>query len=129
MQLRSRQRGLGMWMWIFVLAVIGSVALITMQLTPIYLAELGVQRVVSAAAKDPGNAKANIRKIRQAMKKRWDVEGITTLDVNDVEIVKHGSSGRALEYSYEATAPLFANLSILAEFYGYYPMSGVGPVD
>ena len=129
MQLRNRQLGLGMWMWIFVLSVIGSVSLITMQLTPIYLAELGIQRVVGAAAKDPGNAKANIAKIRKAMKTRWDVEGITTLDVKDVRIVKHGPSGRALEYDYEATAPLFANLSILAEFHGYFPMDGVGPVD
>lgn len=120
MQLSNRQRGLGLWGWIFVIGVIGFVSLVTMQMTPIYLAEMGIQRVVKAAASDGGS---NLAEIRKSMKTRWDVEGITTLRVEDVKLVKHGA-GRALQYSYEARAPLFGNLEIVASFAETFPMSG-----
>lgn len=128
MQLRHRQHGLGLWGWLFVLGVIGFVSMITMQLVPIYLAEMSIQRVVKSTAQDPGNSGAPISELRKAMKTRWDVEGITTLDVRDVSIVKFGS-GRALSYSYDARAELFYNLSIVAHFEEKFPMPGGGSIE
>lgn len=128
MQLSHRQRGLGLWGWIFVLGVIGFVSIVTMQLTPIYLAEMAIQRVVKATANDSSNRGVSVVELRKAMKTRWDVEGISTLDVSDVMLVKYGS-GRALQYSYEARAPLFGNLAIVASFEQTFPLSGGGSVD
>lgn len=125
MQLANRQRGLGLWGWIFVLGVIGFTAMVVLQLTPIYLAEMAIQRVVKASADSGGSSLADIRK---AMKTRWDVEGITTLRVDDIQLLKT-PTGRALHYEYEASAPLFYNLSIVAAFEQTYPMSGGGSVD
>lgn len=128
MQLSSRQRGLGLWGWMFVLGVIGFVSLVTMQLVPIYLSEMAIQRVVKATANDSGNSSAPLAELRKAMKTRWDVEGITTLRVEDVKLVKFGP-GRALQYEYEARAPLFYNLSIVASFNETYPMKGGGSIE
>ena len=128
MQLRKRQGGLGLWGWIFVLGVIGFVALVTMQLVPIYLAEMSIQRVVKATAQDPANANVPLATLRRNMKTRWDVEGITTLDVNDVTLEKYGA-GRALAYDYEARAELFANISLAVHFAEKYPMSGGGGIE
>ena len=128
MQLRKRQQGLGLWGWIFVLGVIGSVSLITLQLVPIYLAEMSIQRVVKATAQDPANANAPIQTLRANMKTRWDVEGITTLSVNDVTLEKYGA-GRALAYEYEARAELFANISLVVHFAEKYPMPGGGGIE
>jgi hypothetical protein len=128
MQLRNSQRGLGLWGWIFVLGVIGSVALITMQLVPMYLAEMSIQRVVKATAEDPANASAPLATLRNNMRTRWDVEGITTLDVNDVRLEKY-AAGRALVYDYEARAELFANISLVVHFSGRYPMAGGGGIE
>jgi hypothetical protein len=128
MQLRQRQQGLGLWGWIFVLSVIGVVSMVVMQLTPIYLAEASIQRVVRATAQDSANSGVPIATLRKNMKTRWDVEGITTLDVNDVELVKSGA-GRALVYNYEAKAPLFYNISLAVQFEGRYPMSGGGAIE
>lgn len=128
MVLRSGQRGLGLWGWIFVLGVIGFVALIAMQLTPIYLEEMSIERVVRQTAQDPGNASLPIPELRKAMKLRWDVEGIDRLSVNDVKIVQFGS-GRALSYEYDAKADLFYNISLLVHFEQKYPMKGGGSVD
>ncbi|MGH8480886.1 MAG: DUF4845 domain-containing protein [Nevskiaceae bacterium] len=128
MQLRRKQRGLGLWGWIFVLGTIGFIALITLQLVPIYLAEMSIQRVVKATAQDPGNASASIQVLRNNMKTRWDVEGITTLGVNDVTLEKYGA-GRALVYEYEARAELFGNISLVVHFAEKYPMPGGGGIE
>jgi hypothetical protein len=128
MQLRHRQRGLGLWGWIFVLGVIGFVALVALKLIPIYLAELGIQRVVSSTAKDPGNGSLALPELRKAMRTRWDVEGITTLRVEDVKLVKSGT-GRALTYDYKAEAELFYNISLVVHFQETYPMKGGGAIE
>ena len=128
MQLQNAQRGLGLWGWVFVLSVIGFVAMITLQLVPIYLAELAIQKVVKQTANDPVNASAPIATLRNNMRTRWDVEGITTLDVNQITLEKYGA-GRALCYDYEAKAELFANISLVVHFEQKYPMPGGGGIE
>ncbi len=128
MRLHKHQHGLGMWGWIFVLGVIGFVTMITLQLIPIYLQEMSIQRVVKLTASDGGNANATPQEIRKAMQTRWDVEGITSLSPKDVQLVKT-STGRALSYEYDAKADLFYNLSIVAHFQAKYNMDGSGNVE
>ena len=128
MQLRKRQQGLGLWGWIFVLGMIGFAALVTLQLVPIYLAELSIQRVVKSTAQDPGNSNAPLAVLRNNMKTRWDVEGITTLSPNDVTLEKYGT-GRALSYDYEARAELFGNISLVVHFTQTYPIAGGGGIE
>ena len=128
MQLQKRQRGLGLWGWIFVLGTIGFVAMVTLQLVPIYLAELSIQRVVKQTAQDPGNSNLPLAELRKNMKTRWDVEGITTLDPKDVTLEKSGA-GRALAYDYEARADLFYNISLVVHFQKKYPLPGGGGIE
>lgn len=128
MQLRNRQLGLGLWGWIFVLGTIGFVAMIVLKLTPIYLSEMAISRVVRQTAQDPGNGGLPLPELRKAMQTRWDVEGITTLDVKDVKLVKFGQ-GRALSYDYEARAELFYNISLVVHFQNKFPMKGGGSIE
>ena len=126
MHLRHRQRGLGLWGWLFVLGVIGFVSMVTLKLVPIYLSEMSIARVVQATAKDPGNAGQPLGELRKAMRTRWDVEGITTLRVEDVKLVQSGAGGRALAYEYEARTELFYNISLVVSFSNKFPMAGGG---
>lgn len=128
MRLQKGQRGLGMWGWIFVLGVIGFVTMITLQLIPIYLQEMSIQRVVKLAASDPSNANAGPAEVRKSLQTRWDVEGISTLSPKDVQLIKT-PNGRALMYDYEAKADLFANLTLVAHFHQQFNMSGTGAVE
>ena len=128
MHLRNKQRGLGLWGWVFVLTVIGFTAMVTLQLVPIYLAELSIQKVVRNAAADPANASAPISELRKNMKTRWDVEGISTLDVNEITLEKYGA-GRALCYDYDAKADLFANISLVVHFEKKFPLPGGGGIE
>jgi hypothetical protein len=128
MRQHKRQQGLGMWGWIFVLGVMGFVTMVVMQLVPIYLNELAIERVVKLTAKDPGNANASPMEVRKAMQTRWDVEGINNLDIKAVQLVKT-PNGRALAYEYDAKADLFYNLSIVAHFQNKFAMDGSGNVE
>jgi len=125
MHLRHRQQGLGLWGWMFILAVIGFVALITLKLIPIYLAELSIQRVVKSTAEDPGNGALPLPELRKAMRTRWDVEGINTLAVEDVKLLKT-PAGRALSYDYEARTELFYNISLVVHFQNTFRLKGAG---
>ena len=125
MHLRHRQRGLGLWGWIFILAVIGFVALVTLKLIPIYLAELSIQRVVKSTAEDPGNGALPLPELRKNMRTRWDVEGINTLAVEDVKLLKT-PAGRALSYDYEARTELFYNISLVVHFQNTFRLKGAG---
>lgn len=128
MQLPSRQRGLGLWGWIFVLGAIGFVAMITLQLIPMYLNEMAIAKVVKTTAGDPGNGGLPPAELRKAMQTRWDVEGITALETKDIKLVKSGA-GRALSYDYEVRAPLFYNISIVVHFENTFPLKGGGSVE
>ena len=128
MHLRQRQLGLGLWGWLFVLAVIGFVAMIVLKLVPIYLSEMSIERVVKSTAGDQGNAGLPLPELRKAMRTRWDVEGITTLDMNEIKLVKSGT-GRALSYDYEARTELFYNISIVVHFENKFQMKGGGTVE
>ena len=128
MQLRNRQHGLGLWGWVGTLSMVGFVAMIVLQLVPLYLSEMAINKVVKQTAQDSGNAGLPIQDLRKNMKTRWDVEGITTLDVTEVKIVGSGA-GRALAYDYEARAPLFSNISLVVHFQAKFPMAGGGGVE
>ena len=128
MNLPSQQRGLGMWGWLMVMVGIGGGALVVMKATPIFLAEMAIQRIVKNTAQDPGNGSLPLAELRRAMRVRWDVEGITTLGVNDISVVKH-PQGRALSYDYEARTELFPDVYLVFHFYKTFPMKGGGPVE
>jgi hypothetical protein len=89
---------------------------------------MSIQRVVSNTAKDPGNSSLPLPELRKAMKLRWDVEGINTLRVEDIKLVKAGA-GRALTYDYKAETELFYNISLVVHFQGSYPMKGGGAIE
>ena len=128
MRLTNRQKGLGLWGWIFVLGVIGFVTMIVLQLVPIYLNEMAIQRVVKLTAQDSANANADPATVRKNMQTRWDVEGISVISTKDVQLVKT-ATGRALVYDYEARADLFYNLSLVAHFHNQFKMDGGSNVD
>lgn len=127
MKLRKGQLGLGLWGWIFVLGVLGFFTMVGLQLVPIYLSELSIQRVVKNAAQDPGNGSLPPHEVRKALRTRWDVEGITTLKLEDVKIVRQPCC--SMGYDYEARTELFANISLVVHFKNSYKMSGGGGLE
>lgn len=129
MRLSKYQRGLGMWGWIYLLATMGFFVMVGMQLVPVYLQEMAIQRVVKLASKDSSLNNASPQEVRKALQTRWDVEGITVLDTKQVQLVKLGTGQRALAYSYDSKVDLFYNLAVVAHFENKFAMDGTGAVE
>ncbi|RZO86732.1 MAG: DUF4845 domain-containing protein [Oceanococcus sp.] len=116
----KRQAG-GMYNVMFLLAVIGGGALLAMVIAPIYMNEAKATKIVSQTAKSPQNYELSQFELRKGLQRRWDVDDVKHLKVNDVKI-KKSKNGKALAYKYEVREHLFANWDLVLTFDKEYPM-------
>lgn len=96
-------------------AIIMVVAIVGMRLIPAYMEFAAIKRVLVATAADPGLQSAAIREYRLAFDKRATIEGIETVNGQDIAVSKQGNQV-ILSVSYQVEKPLFANLSLLIDF-------------
>lgn len=115
---RSHQRGAGFWGLLFNLAVFGFAALVIIKTLPLYLNELKVRKAVRGVAEElrlNGDG-ADGFLLKQALERRWDIEDVKVLSVQDVKLVNL-PRGRALTYDYPAEVNLFYNVSVVVRFH------------
>lgn len=124
MQTRTRQIG-GIYNTGFLLLTIGALALLVLKLTPIYLDETKARKIVSQTATSPQNYNQSIAQIRYSLQKRWDIDAVQHLSVNQVKMVK-GASGKSLAYKYEVRTELFGNIDLVVNFDRQFPMARGG---
>lgn len=121
----KQQRGLGMFGLLFVFAVIGFVTLLVMRCWPIYLNQMKIAKAINNVSKDAGVASAqDSSALMRPLERYWDLDNIDYLDYKKVKLVR-SDRGRAIQYEYEARAPLFSNISLVMEFADKVPVTGV----
>ena len=121
----KRQRGLGMFGLLFVFAVIGFVTLIVMRCWPIYLNQMKIAKAIHNVSTDAGVASAqDSSALMRPLERFWDIDSIDYLDYKKVKLVR-SDRGRAIQYKYEARAPLFYNVSLVMDFEDSVPVTGV----
>lgn len=95
---------------------IAILALLVMKVAPEYYEH---RQIVGAIKKVAANARqdASVKEVRNAFDRQANVDYISALDSNDLEITKEG--GRiVIAFSYEKRIPLVANVSLLLDFTG-----------
>ncbi len=109
------QNGLSFGTFLFVafLVVLGSI--LGLKVIPAYMQFGQVKNVMAAIVHDPEMQKASPREIRTSFDKRADIDYITAIKSEDVEIENDGGS-LVLSASYNVKIPLVANVSLLLEF-------------
>jgi hypothetical protein len=112
--LKKRQRGASALGMVFLVLVIGLFVLMAIRLTPKYLEYYSVVRALERVA-DEVAENPSAEKIRAGLSKYWQVEMISSVSYTDIEITKN-SSGYEVTADYRAEVPLFANLSLAADF-------------
>ena len=123
---QKQQRGLGMFGLLFVFAVIGFVTLLVMRCWPIYLNQMKIAKAISNVSKEAGIASAqDSSALLRPLERFWDIDSIDYLDYKKVKLVR-SDRGRAIQYKYEARAPLFYNISLIMEFADTVPVTGAG---
>ncbi len=113
--MRKNQQGLGMLAIVIVCIVIVIGAIGGMKIAPAYIEYFQIKKAVSAIAQ--GGARGSVAEVRTAFDKRAQVDDITTITSQDLEISKDGGE-LIVSFAYPKKIPLFSNASLLIEFAG-----------
>lgn len=113
-----RQRGVTFIGWLILLIPVAILGYVGIRLVPIYLNYMRVAHSVEQTAsemKTDDLATLTPLLIRATLSKHFDIESISFPDVKDVAVTRDGT-GWTIEAKFEDSAPLFGNLTIVADF-------------
>lgn len=114
--MQGRQRGMTFLGILVIIIVVGAWVYAGIRLVPKYLEYVRVastlEKVRDEFASNPGSTEFMLRK---AIERHFDIEMVTAIDSNDIEIKKEGGSF-FLRANYEDTVPLVSNISFLLKF-------------
>ena len=114
--MQDRQRGMTFIGILLIIVVVGAWVYAGIRLTPKYLEYVRVastlEKVKQEFESNPGSTEFLLRK---AIERHFDIEMVTAIDSNNIEIKKEGDKF-TLRANYEDTVPLVSNISFLLTF-------------
>ncbi|MGB5132562.1 MAG: DUF4845 domain-containing protein [Steroidobacteraceae bacterium] len=114
--MQGRQRGMTFLGILVIVIVVGAWVYAGIRLIPKYLEYMRVastlEKVREEFESNPGSTEFMLRK---AIERHFDIEMVTAVDSNDIEIKKDGGSF-TMRANYEETVPLAYNVSFLLTF-------------
>jgi hypothetical protein len=114
--MQDRQQGMTFIGILVIIIVVGAWVYAGIRLVPKYLEFVRVastlEKVRDEFAANPGSSEYMLR---NAIERHFDIESVTVIDKNDIEIKKDGGSFY-MRANYEDTVPLVANVSFLLTF-------------
>ena len=119
MKLRRRQRGIGMLAMMALAVIVGGGFLFGLKLFPIYTESFTIDKALKSTVEQGDVGEMTKRQIQRSFMKRLEIDDVRRInDGNFKEYVKITKKGKkvTIEINYEAIAPLFQNLSLLATF-------------
>ncbi|MCR4297827.1 MAG: DUF4845 domain-containing protein [Gallionella sp.] len=111
----SKQRGLTFSGFLFGAGILILVSIIGLRLIPAYMQDAQIKNIFVVIANDPDMQKASPRDIRISFSKRADIDGITAVKPDEIDIAKDGER-LVLSASYDVKVPLAGNVSLYLEF-------------
>lgn len=109
------QRGMTFIGIALIAAMVGLLGFAGMRLTPIYLENMKVKRVLSDVRTRLDGQSVSPQNIRTAIDKQINIEMIYDLKARDF-LIEKSEGGYRVGAHYERTAPLLANVSLLVTF-------------
>lgn len=110
----KRQRGVTFVGMIFIAALIILGAIIALKLVPAYIEYATVVQHLREIARSP-EARGSPREIQTLFSKRAQIDNISAVTADDVEVTREGDSV-VLTASYQTKVKLFGNLSACIDF-------------
>jgi hypothetical protein len=111
----GRQRGISFIG--LILSAIGLifVAVLGMKLVPSYIHSAQIAQILKEIAKDPAMQSASIKDIKDSYNKRANINYITDITSEDIEIDKEDGQ-LSLRASYSVKIPIVSNITLLLDF-------------
>ena len=113
--LKGKQHGIGFVGFILIAAGVIFVAILGMKLVPPYIHSAQISQIFKEISRDPAMQGASIKDIKESYIKRANINYITDVTSEDIEIVQEGAN-LSLSTSYSVKIPLVANITLLLEF-------------
>ena len=114
---RQREQGVTMITLVIMLGIGGFLLLLLFKVGPLYMEHSKIMNAMAAVEKTVDIEQETKRFVSKAIIKRMDVNGVVAVAAEDFKITKEGNHYLKVELDYEAIAPIFGNLSALAEFH------------
>lgn len=115
---RPQESGMTMIGMIIALAFGGMFLLAGLKIGPIYLEHMKVKSAIEKVASELDGNNPSVTDVKNALAKRYNVEGITHPDYEDIKVRKEGS-GIRIEAKYDHVVPYLANIHFLVAFDEY----------
>jgi hypothetical protein len=111
----NKQRGIGVVGLILIIAASLFVVVFGMKIVPAYLHNMQIERIFKVIVTDQEMQNATEKDIRASYTKRIEMDSITELAADNVEISKDGAH-ISLSANYSVKIPVAGNISLLVEF-------------
>lgn len=116
--MRLREGGMTAIGWLITLAFGGLFLFAGLRLGPVYVENMKVRSAIQKVASEFSGQRATIPEVRNALVKRYNVEGITHPDFKDIRIANEGSNIRIVA-KYDHVVPYIGNVSFQVAFDDY----------
>lgn len=110
-----KQKGMGLIVLIFWVLLAIFVVMLVLKLFPVYRENLAIKTTLAAMVSDPVLQNGTKGEIRKSFNKRAQIDDISAVNGNDLEIDKEGGQ-IVLGIAYSVKTPLFANISLYIDF-------------
>lgn len=117
---KQRQRGISLVGLIVVIAILGCIGLLGMQIVPTYLEYRAIQGAIERAKRDGGDS---VKGIQASFSKSAEVGYITAISSRDLLIERQGGEFE-ISFAYEKKIPLVGPASLLMEYEGTTAKAG-----
>lgn len=113
--MRRRQRGMTFIGLLIILALCGVIVYAAIRLVPVYLNYMKIARTMDSVATEFKDSTIDQSSIRNSLARHWEIEDISSVDYNDVTIVRN-ENGISLHVAYDDKVPYVANISLDVAF-------------
>lgn len=111
------QRGISLSGLLMGGVVLFLVALLGMKVAPAWIEFGKIKKAVSSVAKKTDASQGGIQQVHTAFEKQAELDVITAISADDLEITKEGSE-LVISFAYTSKVPLMGNASLVFEFAG-----------
>lgn len=115
-----RERGMTTIGLIILICFVGLFVFAGIRLTPVYLEYFNVVKSVEGLRSD---AESGQKAMQIALEKRFDIEGIKSVDWRDIAMTREGQSW-AVRIAYDAQTPFVGNVGFVVHFDKTVMLSG-----
>lgn len=112
----ARQAGMSYFGWLIAIGLAGVIVVVGLRLMPIYLEYFTVKTTLENVAAEAGVSKKSKRYIWDRLQKRFEVNDVTGIKIDNLTIEIDNNNMATLRIAYEKRSKLIGNLDVVAVF-------------